>query len=61
VGVVWTGNTIIALSLRGELVYLDAANIATPSRIVRGHNKNMTALAFDSAGQGALVCVLICE
>jgi len=50
VGVVWTGNTIISLSLRGELTYFDAANIATPSMVVRGHNKNITALATDAAG-----------
>lgn len=54
VGVVWTGTTIISLSLRGELTYLDAANLATPKMVIRGHNKNMTALATDSTG-GVLV------
>ena len=54
VGVVWTGNTIISLSLRGELTYLDAANLASPKLVVRGHNKNITALACDAAG-GVLV------
>lgn len=54
VGVVWSGSTIISLSLRGELTYLDAANLATPKMVVRGHNKNITALASDAAG-GVLV------
>ena len=35
VGVVWTGNTIISLSLRGELTYLDAGNITTPKMVIR--------------------------
>ena len=50
VGVVWTGDVIISLSLRGELTYLDAANITNPKTIIRGHNKNITALP--SAPQG---------
>jgi WD40 repeat protein len=54
VGVVWTGDVIISLSLRGELTYLDAANITNPKTIIRGHNKNITALAFGPAG-GALI------
>ena len=54
VGIVWTGNTIISLSLRGELTYMDAANIASPTMVIRGHNKNITALAADASG-GTLV------
>lgn len=50
VGVAWTGNTIISLSLRGELTYMDASNIATPTMVIRGHNKNITALATDASG-----------
>ena len=50
VGIVWTGNTIISLSLRGELTYMDAANIASPTMVIRGHNKNITALAADASG-----------
>jgi WD repeat-containing protein 1 (actin-interacting protein 1) len=50
VGVAWTGNTIISLSLRGELTYLDPADIAAPKMVIRGHNKNITALATDAEG-----------
>jgi WD40 repeat protein len=39
----------LSVALSGFITYLDEANPAKPKRVVRGHNKFITALAYDSA------------
>eukprot|EP00045_Choanoeca_perplexa_P008018 m.73312 g.73312 ORF g.73312 m.73312 type:complete len:596 (-) comp14324_c0_seq1:756-2543(-) len=46
---VWQGEHIIAVSLNGDMTYLDEANPDTPKQIVKGHSKAITALAVDPA------------
>ena len=46
VGSLWVPSQIITLSLNGDLNYLDPAT-GKPSKIVYGHNKLVTSLAFD--------------
>lgn len=48
VGSIWVGDDIITLSLGGELSYLDLASTNSPQKVIRGHNKFITALAYDS-------------
>jgi len=49
VGVAWVPNSnqIISLSLRGDLTYLDASSAGKIVRVIKGHNKNITALTTD--------------
>jgi len=49
VGCLWQGDTLVSLSLSGDINYLDSGNPSKPSRIVKGHNKVITAIAFDSS------------
>eukprot|EP01113_Clastostelium_recurvatum_P019475 TRINITY_DN2296_c0_g1_i4.p1 TRINITY_DN2296_c0_g1~~TRINITY_DN2296_c0_g1_i4.p1 ORF type:complete len:628 (-),score=239.85 TRINITY_DN2296_c0_g1_i4:46-1854(-) len=46
-GVLWQGPHMITVNLNGDLTYLDPANPAQPHRVLRGHNRFITALAFD--------------
>jgi len=48
-GCLWQGDEMISISLAGDISYLDAANPTKPKRVVRGHNKFITALAHDPA------------
>ncbi|CAF1195939.1 unnamed protein product [Adineta steineri] len=43
VGCLWSGNTILTVSLSGQITYLDR-NGQKPLRTIRGHNKSITAL-----------------
>jgi WD40 repeat protein len=47
VGCLWQHDTIISVSLSGDINYLDQANPNKPAKVVKGHNKVITALAFD--------------
>lgn len=49
-GCLWAGDYILSVQLDGHINYLDEANPDKPSRILRGHNKNITALAAQPAG-----------
>lgn len=48
-GVIWHGGEMVSLSLSGALNYLDPANPNTPKKVVRSHNKFVTAVAVDGA------------
>jgi len=48
-GCLWQGDEIIAISLAGDVTYLDINNPGQPKRVIRGHNKFITALAADPA------------
>jgi len=56
VGCVWVpgSDTVVSLSLRGDLSYIDASRGGRPTRTVKGHNKAVTALAAD-AGSGVVL------
>lgn len=45
VGCLWQGETILTVSLSGYINYLDASNPSHPSKIIKGHNKPVMALA----------------
>jgi len=47
-GCLWQGDEIISVSLNGEINYLDQGNPNKPKRILKGHNKAITGLAFDA-------------
>jgi len=47
-GCLWQGDELLSISLAGEISYLDQSNPNAPKRIIRGHNKFITALTFDS-------------
>ncbi|ETN39097.1 uncharacterized protein HMPREF1541_05319 [Cyphellophora europaea CBS 101466] len=52
VGVVWPNRSdglVVSLSLSGELLYLNEGS-TTPSKILSGHQKNVTALTSSSEG-----------
>ncbi|XP_048746306.1 actin-interacting protein 1-like [Ostrea edulis] len=46
VGCLWQGDNILTVSLSGFINYLDLNNPSTPRRILKGHNKPITALAL---------------
>jgi len=49
VGSLWQGNNLISINLNGDLTYLDVDSPNKPKRVVKGHNKSITALAVDSS------------
>ncbi|CAF3475568.1 unnamed protein product [Rotaria socialis] len=49
VGCLWSGNHIISVSLSGQISYLNQ-NDQRPTRIIRGHNKSITALTIARNG-----------
>jgi len=46
VGCLWQGNFILSISLSGHINYLDKATPAKPWRVIKGHNKPITALTL---------------
>ncbi|XP_067657965.1 actin-interacting protein 1-like [Haliotis asinina] len=50
VGCLWQGNHILTVSLSGYINYLDRDDPSIPRRIVKGHNKPITALAVSGDG-----------
>lgn len=55
VGVTWTpraDGTIISINLAGDLIYLNEGT-EVPSRVVQGHNKNITAMATSPFASGS--------
>jgi len=47
-GCLWQGEDLLAITLSGDIYYLDIDNPDKPRRIQRGHQKAITALAFDT-------------
>jgi len=47
-GTLWQGDTIISIALSGEIFYLDVNSPNKPLRVIRGHNKFITALTYDA-------------
>jgi WD40 repeat protein len=50
-GCLWQGEHLLSLNLNGDITYLDEANPAQPKRVVKGHLKNLTALAVLPGGE----------
>lgn len=48
VSCLWVGKHLISVSLSGFINYLDVENPSKPLRVVKGHNKSITALAVHS-------------
>eukprot|EP01117_Protostelium_nocturnum_P007731 TRINITY_DN276_c0_g1_i1.p1 TRINITY_DN276_c0_g1~~TRINITY_DN276_c0_g1_i1.p1 ORF type:complete len:605 (+),score=239.17 TRINITY_DN276_c0_g1_i1:105-1919(+) len=46
-GTLWQGKTVVSFSLSGDINYWDLEHTAGPKRVVKGHSKFITALAFD--------------
>lgn len=44
VGCLWQGSYLLSVSLTGYINYLDVNNPGTPLRVLKGQNKNLTAL-----------------
>jgi len=47
-GCLWQGDELISIALSGDVYYLDVNAPDKPKKVVRGHNKFITALAYDS-------------
>lgn len=43
-GCLWQGNYILSVSLNGFIYYLDPSNPSHPRKIIKGHNKPVTAI-----------------
>ncbi|KNE59196.1 hypothetical protein AMAG_03519 [Allomyces macrogynus ATCC 38327] len=50
VGNLWAGSWLVSASLNGQFNYLDQAS-GTVSRIVHGHSKNITTMAYDATSR----------
>ncbi|XP_026681166.1 actin-interacting protein 1 isoform X2 [Diaphorina citri] len=46
VSCLWQGDYLLTVSLSGFISYLDVNNPSTPIRVIKGHNKPITALAL---------------
>eukprot|EP01135_Chromosphaera_perkinsii_P000674 Nk52_evm2s148 gene=Nk52_evmTU2s148 len=51
VGCLWDGPHMISVSLSGYINYLDPNNPSSPLKIVKGHNKSITALSVCPGGK----------
>mmetsp|Transcript_31060 Transcript_31060/g.87046 ORF Transcript_31060/g.87046 Transcript_31060/m.87046 type:complete len:599 (+) Transcript_31060:101-1897(+) len=46
-GCLWQNEFLVSIGLNGHLTYLDINNPGTPLRVVKGHNKFITAMTHD--------------
>jgi WD40 repeat protein len=46
-GCLWQGDELLSINLGGDINYLDQANPSKPKRVLKGHNKFITALTHD--------------
>jgi len=51
VGVLWQGDDVVSVNLNGDISYLDIESPNAPKKIVKGHNKSITALAYDKSSE----------
>jgi len=47
-GGLWHGDHLLAVNLNGDIIFLDQNNPAKPLKVLKGHNKIITALAYDT-------------
>lgn len=51
-GCIWNGaGEVVSVALTGFINFLDLDNPEKPKKVVRGHNKRITALAYDRVGR----------
>eukprot|EP00002_Diphylleia_rotans_P007623 TRINITY_DN17282_c0_g1_i1.p1 TRINITY_DN17282_c0_g1~~TRINITY_DN17282_c0_g1_i1.p1 ORF type:complete len:608 (+),score=126.31 TRINITY_DN17282_c0_g1_i1:71-1894(+) len=48
-GCMWQGENILTVGLNGEIAYLDLQNPSKPLRVLKGHNKFVGAVAYNSS------------
>jgi len=48
-GCLWQGEHLLTVNLAGHITYLNQANPEQPHRVIKGHNKFITALVADKA------------
>jgi len=48
-GCLWQGEHLLTVNLAGHITYLNESNPSEPIRVIKGHNKFITALAVDKA------------
>jgi len=48
-GSLWQGEHLLVVNLNGDIISLNPGNPANPARVLKGHNKLVTSLAFDPA------------
>lgn len=51
VGSLWQGQYLLTVDLAGHISYLDPNNNAAPTNVLKGHNKFVTALAYDRSNE----------
>eukprot|EP01096_Ripella_sp_DP13-Kostka_P014419 TRINITY_DN64_c0_g1_i1.p2 TRINITY_DN64_c0_g1~~TRINITY_DN64_c0_g1_i1.p2 ORF type:complete len:602 (-),score=332.37 TRINITY_DN64_c0_g1_i1:59-1864(-) len=51
VGTLWQGEFLLSVNLDGHISYLDVNNPSNPIQVLKGHNKFVTALAYDAGSQ----------
>ena len=61
VSCLWQGNHLLSVSLSGFINYLDVNNPSTPLRIVKGHNRTITALAVNTASEEKRIYTGSCD
>ncbi|XP_078354362.1 WD repeat-containing protein 1-B-like [Oculina patagonica] len=49
-GCLWQGDHLLTVALSGNINYLDTNNPSSPRKIIKGHNKNILALASSNDG-----------
>lgn len=61
VSCLWQNNYLLSVSLSGFINYLDVNNPSTPLRIVKGHNRTITALSVDTASEEKRIYTGSCD
>ncbi|EGC29501.1 hypothetical protein DICPUDRAFT_51240 [Dictyostelium purpureum] len=46
-GCLWQGDSLISVNLNGDMTYLDINNPSQPLKVVKGHNKLVSAISYD--------------
>ncbi|GAM20715.1 hypothetical protein SAMD00019534_038900, partial [Acytostelium subglobosum LB1] len=47
-GCLWVGDSLLSVNMSGEIAFLDENNVAKPLRILKGHNRLVSAIAYDA-------------
>jgi len=53
-GCLWQGSFLLSMSLTGDLAFLDPNSPDRPHRVIRGHNKFITAAAWDNSSKSII-------
>ncbi|KAJ6223045.1 hypothetical protein RDWZM_001590 [Blomia tropicalis] len=61
VSCLWQNNYLLSVSLSGFINYLDVNNPSKPLRIVKGHNRTITALAVNTASEEKRIYTGSCD